>query len=132
MNFGQLPPLVAQMDAIMKPSGLITISANGITSFIDQNNNKVFTSAMGTKPNDPCANRGICNSKDGSCKCFNTKGDANESSNGYGKPGQLGDCGFVTTSKGLAVASCPGEFPCSGQGVCNNNTYCAAVFYYIV
>lgn len=80
----------------------------------------------GTKENDPCSGRGICDVTTGVCTCdigFTT-------SNGYGVFGNdlanRGDCGAPVTT----VTTCPGEVPCSGHGVCSNapqyKCYCQA------
>lgn len=88
---------------------------------------------MGTKENDICAGRGLCDAQDGVCHCFDTQGDVYGSSDGYGHAGARGDCGYVvSTTLGngkTSVASCPGEVACSGHGVCDSDTfrcYCQA------
>jgi hypothetical protein len=41
--------------------------------------------------------------------------DGYDTSNGYGKPGQRGDCGYAT----VTITNCPGEIACSGHGICS-------------
>jgi hypothetical protein len=72
---------------------------------------------MGTKEEEYCSNRGICDTDTGICDCsYNF-----ESSDGYGENAQAGvrgDCGY----KAGPVVSCPGEeIECSGHGVCTND-----------
>ena len=47
-------------------------------------------SIKGTTENLPCNNRGICDTTLGACKCFTGW----SSSDGEGRPGMLGDCGY--------------------------------------
>ena len=75
----------------------------------------VYKPTKGTKEDDVCANRGVCDSTEGSCVCFDTNGDTYASSNGYGAPGLRGDCGYAMST----IAHCPGEVACSGHGKCN-------------
>lgn len=51
----------------------------------------VYNAITGTKENNYCSDRGICNEKTGLCKCFTQYG----SSNGWAEAGMRGDCGFV-------------------------------------
>uniref|UniRef100_A0A6V1QSW3 EGF-like domain-containing protein n=1 Tax=Heterosigma akashiwo TaxID=2829 RepID=A0A6V1QSW3_HETAK len=67
----------------------------------------------GTKEDEYCSNRGICDTETGLCAC-NTDWDT---SNGYGKQGTRGDCGYATDT----ITSCPGEIACSVQGVCSGS-----------
>jgi hypothetical protein len=73
-----------------------------------------YKPVQGTKENDICSNRGLCDTSEGSCLCFDTNGDTFGSSDGYGKPGIRGDCGFAISR----IAHCPGEVACSGHGKC--------------
>lgn len=93
-QFGPLSPLVPQIDTTMETSGgMVYISADGETCFNDKNN-VIFNSVKGTKEADACAGRGICSSDEGMCYCFDTNGDEYFSSDGYGNPGNRGDCGY--------------------------------------
>ena len=119
-QFGNLPPLVPLMDAVMSVNGRVSVSADGVTAFTDVSGNS-FTSVIGTKEADACANRGLCSTADGVCECYATNGDSYGSSNGYGSPGTRGDCGYITS--GATVSTCPGAVQCSGHGVCNAKTF---------
>ena len=119
-QFGSLPPLNSIPDAqIIDTKGSVNVYADGLSSITD-GNGKTFTSVKGTKESDSCAHRGICSKADGLCYCYSTNGDTYGSSNGYGAAGTRGDCGFIVS--GSTVASCPGDTPCSGHGVCDLTT----------
>lgn len=69
----------------------------------------------GTKEDELCAGRGVCDLVTGICTCgvgWDT------TSNGYGglgdKENNRGDCGHALKT----IAACPGEIPCSGHGIC--------------
>lgn len=122
-QFGPQNPLVAQIDNTMKTQGgSITVAADGLSSsaIIDASG-ALYTSVKGTKEADACANRGACITTSGVCSCYNTNGNSYGSSNGYGKVGQRGECGFITS--GLVVSTCPGALQCSGHGVCSKSTF---------
>lgn len=71
----------------------------------------VFTTVtQGTKESLPCSRRGTCDRVNGVCACYSNY----FSSDGLGRIGTRGDCGFVAAT----VTSCPGEIACSGQGTC--------------
>lgn len=118
-QFGPLNPIVADASGLGR-GGVISIAADGLTSFADSAA-KVFVSVKGTKESDTCSNRGLCTVSDGTCTCFNTNGDAYDSSNGYGLVGTRGDCGYIKS--GTSVATCPGSTQCSGHGFCNSGTF---------
>jgi hypothetical protein len=129
-TFGPLNPLVPQGDpTLISAGGSILINADGTTTWTDFGGHPV-KSVKGTKENDICANRGICDETEGVCNCYNTNGDAYASSNGYGKAGTRGDCGYVLSSTlDTGVSSCPGLPQCSGHGVCDPESfrcYCSA------
>jgi hypothetical protein len=65
----------------------------------------------GTKENDECSNRGICDKSTGLCACVADF----ETSNGYNNAGTRGDCGFASSDK---IEVCPGVIACSGHGIC--------------
>jgi hypothetical protein len=122
-QFGYQSPLVAVADATMTNSGgYVDISADGSTVFSD-NNNRQLVSVKGSKENDVCSSRGLCDYSEGTCACYDTNGDAYSSSDGYGKSGDRGDCGYVSSALDSAISSCPGELQCSAHGVCSESTY---------
>jgi hypothetical protein len=82
-----------------------------------------YHSVKGTKEDDFCANRGLCDPIDGTCSCFDTNNDVYGSSNGYGAPGTRGDCGYIISATTKVVSSCPGELACSGHGVCDTSSF---------
>lgn len=97
-QFGALSPLVPRIDSTMEISGgMVYISGDGETCFNDKDD-VVYQSRKGTKEADPCAGRGICSTDEGMCYCFDTNGDEYFSSDGYGGPGDRGDCGYDTSS----------------------------------
>jgi len=72
-------------------------------------------STRGTKEDEFCAGRGVCDPVTGICTCSL---NWDTTSNGYGglgdKENNRGDCGHALAT----IASCPGEIPCSGHGIC--------------
>ena len=119
-EFAELAPFVPLMDSVMSVNGQVSISADGVDSFADVDGTS-FASIVGTKEADPCANRGVCSTADGTCLCFATNGDTYGSSDGYGAAGTRGDCGFITS--GSTVSTCPGGIQCSAHGVCETPSY---------
>jgi hypothetical protein len=97
-DFGDLPLLVTDIGTLDHYSSTTTASLSA-TEVV-----------AGTKENEYCSNRGICDTEAGVCTC-STNWDT---SNGYGAAGRRGDCGYATVS----ITSCPGEVTCSGHGVC--------------
>lgn len=73
----------------------------------------VIKLVAGTKEDDPCSNRGICDTSSGVCECS----DFFDTSNGYDLPGTRGDCGYATQT----IQFCPGTVSCSAHGQCQNN-----------
>ena len=93
-DFGPQPPFVPRLDPVLQQSGgSVQIGTKG-QSFVDMNF-EVYSSQTGTKDNSPCAGRGLCD-PDGLCQCYSSNGDVYASSNGYGAPGDRGDCGYVS------------------------------------
>jgi len=124
-QFGPQSPLVARMDADMRAVGVITVVANGATPLVDFAG-VTSLSVKGTKENEICAGRGKCTAADGLCSCFNSNGDTYGSSDGYGKAGDRGDCGYIAS--GITVSTCPGQVQCNGHGLCNKATHkCACI-----
>ncbi|CAK4894744.1 unnamed protein product [Aphanomyces euteiches] len=78
-DFGALPLLVIVDQAL-------TLSGQS-----QQGKSIVSRIQAGTKENAVCSNHGTCNYNTGVCHC----GFGFGSSNGYGQPGNRGDCGYV-------------------------------------
>jgi hypothetical protein len=98
-NFGDLPLILPDGSALTHSS---TIYEPLITSSV---------SVTGTKEDNDCSDRGLCDTDAGTCSCstlFST-------SNGYAAAGQRGDCGYSSST----ITDCPGEISCNGQGVCS-------------
>ncbi|GAB9470665.1 hypothetical protein Gpo141_00007905 [Globisporangium polare] len=74
-DFGDLPPLRWIIDGAL----VMTINTDGLGN-----------SRRGTKENAVCSNRGLCNHATGMCRCA----FGFTSSDGNGKEGDRGDCGF--------------------------------------
>eukprot|EP01038_Epipyxis_sp_PR26KG_P005240 gene5240-7282_t len=122
-QFGPQNPLVAFLDPTLTDNGgSLVILADGVSSLIDKSGKKYY-SVKGSKENDLCANRGICDLSEGVCGCFSTNGDIYGSSDGYGNAGPRGDCGYIVSTTDGKVGTCPGELPCSGHGVCDTTNY---------
>lgn len=121
-QFGPQPPLVPQAnEAMTLAGGFLKIAADGKEVLTNPGSNLRYLSTRGSKENSFCSGRGLCDASAGSCLCYNTNGDAYDSSNGYGFPGTRGDCGYIKS--GLRVSTCPGEVQCSGHGICQAVTY---------
>lgn len=120
-QFGAQHPLVPYLDNALTAAGGDVVVATGGDTFEDAHGN-TLRSVLGTKENDLCSGRGLCSKSDGLCACFDTNGDAYDSSNGYGKAGSRGDCGWAKSHTGIAASSCPGEMQCSGHGVCDSTS----------
>lgn len=122
-QFGPQNPLVPLVDSKLNASGgSVEVNADGATSWTDIASN-TLRSVKGTKESDTCSNRGSCDETTGVCSCYSTNGDEYGSSDGYGKVGKRGDCGYVVTSTLTSVSTCPGIVQCSGHGVCDTETY---------
>ena len=116
-NFGSLPPLKPEVSNL---AGTLIVYADGATQVADAKGVR-HRSVKGTKEDDQCSNRGLCDPFTATCGCMTTNNDVYASSDGYGGKGARGDCGRVTSSNG--IASCPGEVPCSDNGVCDTSTF---------
>ena len=110
-SFGQLPPLHTNTGEL---SGSVTVTAHGSTAA--DSDGVEYVSVTGTKENEPCSNRGLCDVTTGVCACYYTNGDKYSTSDGYGASGTRGDCGYAEG----AISTCPGETQCSAIGVCNS------------
>lgn len=99
-DFGDVPLLVPRQETLSYGSAVYTVSLT------------VAEKQAGTKEDEECSNRGICDSSDGYCSCET----GYDTSNGYDEAGQRGDCGFVLT----VIQQCPGVLSCSGHGKCND------------
>ena len=77
----------------------------------------VAEAIKGTKEEEYCSARGICDVLTGVCTCsldYDTSdGDAGLGNEAHNR----GDCGVPTAE----VVGCPGEIACSGHGVCTGN-----------
>lgn len=80
-NFGNLPALVAEMDANMDVNDAAVIVSAGGDAAQDAAGASYGTTS-GTKESDECAGRGFCVAPEGLCICFQTNGDAFDSSDG--------------------------------------------------
>ena len=99
------------------PAGTIQVSADGQTVFTDSLGAD-FVSKKGTKEDEECSNRGICNPFDDVPVLGHERRHVQEL-DGYGNEGNRGDCGFAAT----AIDECPGMTACSGAGICDLSTY---------
>ena len=94
-QFGPQNPLVPFLDPVfIETGGEVRVNADGSTFWRDATGNRVG-SVKGSKENNACSGRGICDLDNGVCACFETNGDVYGSSNGYGVAGTRGDCGYV-------------------------------------
>lgn len=114
-NFGSLPPLKPKADTL---AGTVLVYADGLSQVGDADGTN-HISIKGTKEDDQCSNRGLCDTFTATCACMTTNNDVYSSSDGYGNKGTRGDCGHAENS----VTTCPGELPCSSNGVCDEETY---------
>eukprot|EP00520_Triparma_pacifica_P009501 CAMPEP_0118644248 /NCGR_PEP_ID=MMETSP0785-20121206/6837_1 /TAXON_ID=91992 /ORGANISM="Bolidomonas pacifica, Strain CCMP 1866" /LENGTH=693 /DNA_ID=CAMNT_0006535993 /DNA_START=32 /DNA_END=2113 /DNA_ORIENTATION=- len=106
-NFGNLPLII--------PDGSLLTSTGVFEASIT-----TATSIPGTKEDDFCSNRGVCDTETGVCTCTSTDF---ATSNGANAAGQRGDCGYQTVSQ---VTSCPGTdgIDCNGKGNCLADYVC--------
>ncbi len=86
-------------------------------SFFDEAGTQ-YKAIDGTKEESLCAGKGLCNREEGLCECLESNLEYFGSSDGYGRAGTRGECGYPLQ----AVAYCPGEISCSGHGVCHDGT----------
>jgi len=114
-NFGPLAPLIPYTDKLL--AGAYIEIAGNEGEFVTDEQKKNHRVIKGTKENDYCSGRGLCNTEEGWCDCYDTNGDTYGSSNGYGNGGIRGDCGYALTT----IRHCPGEVACSGHGKCNSD-----------
>ena len=100
-NFGDLPLMIPDASNVYfsDPSRTATVT--------------VSEYQQGTKEDEQCSNRGICDITTGICSC-NTNYDT---SNGYNAAGTRGDCGYATAT----IQVCPGTVSCSAHGKCSGN-----------
>lgn len=97
-DFGDLPLMVPNGDSLSHFSAATTVTLT------------VIETVTGSKEDEYCSVRGLCDITTGVCTCMTNW----DTSNGYGVAGRRGDCGYATVS----ITSCPGEITCSGHGVC--------------
>jgi len=101
-NFGDIPLLVPG-------TSLLTHTTTTTTPSV-----LVTELTKGSKENDRCSNRGVCDILTGICTC-NLLYDTSNGAAGIGTQFlNRGDCGYVTST----ITNCPGEVVCSGHGVC--------------
>ena len=75
---------------------------------------KVKETTVGTKENDVCSNRGICDRETGVCTCL----EQMATSDGHGGQGQRGDCGYA----GSTLTDChTADSPCNLHGSCSGS-----------
>ena len=72
------------------------------------------TSVTGTKTEQQCCNRGLCDLSTGICTC--TAGFLSSDGKGTNVAGDNGDCGRTS-----GVSVCGGVTSCSGAGVCSGS-----------
>ena len=83
---------VANTITIALGQDTVTKSFEDPTGATDEANNKIlFKDINGTKEFNTCSDRGLCSYALGTCSCFKGYG----SSDGQGKEGKLGECGYV-------------------------------------
>lgn len=86
-------PALPRMTTAVDSNGFVVIAdgwASGSVTAGDAGST-VFQDVPGTKEFNTCSDRGLCNWNTGICECFLGYG----SSNGQGKEGRVGDCGYV-------------------------------------
>lgn len=96
-EFGNVPMLVPDGTGLRHTTSTSSIS--------------VAERQPGTKEDEFCSNRGICDTTTGLCMCSINYA----SSDGRRQEGIRGDCGFDTVS----IRVCPGLISCSGHGICD-------------
>lgn len=84
-DFGDLPNLKLEVDGLT-PTSSLSVGQSSESDLSD-----TFNAVDGTKENEYCSNRGICDETTGECKCFTQYG----SSDGYGVRGTRPDCGAI-------------------------------------
>lgn len=101
-DFGDLPLLVADYSGLSHSTSTAKVT--------------IKEYKKGTKEDEWCSNRGICDFDSGVCTCNDDYG----TSDGYNGEGTRGDCGYVTATNDDPIIDCPGEFACSLMGVCDD------------
>ena len=123
-DFGKMEPMQADVSELPDDGkSEVKIAVGGIPL-------SALSSVTGTKENLPCSRRGLCDQLTGDCACYVIPMPGYRSSDGYGNPGDRGDCGSADDHKFLGnngtaangwksgPIACPGEIPCSGHGIC--------------
>ncbi|CAM9660147.1 unnamed protein product [Choristocarpus tenellus] len=116
-NFGSLRPMWSYNGLTAGDVATLTVTADGSTVY--DSDGIGYNSVKGTKENKECSNRGLCDSEQGICACYDTNDDIFASSDGYNGPGTRGDCGYAV----ITTAGCPGEVACSGHGTCDETDF---------
>lgn len=121
-DYGNIPFL-----SILDASYYSGYTANGYTTST-ASANLVFTTNAGTATLYECSNQGTCDYITGKCNCFDKSIAGSylykaSSSNGYGRPGLRGDCGYIESS----VSTCSYESNGVTYESCNYNGYCSPI-----
>ena len=108
---------------------------NGLKNYVVRDPVNISVSSYkGTKENALCSNHGLCDTTTGSCQCQQRLIEGTSqylyrysSSNGYGKKGTRGDCGFAHPFLARdTMRACPSNkagVECNGRGLCSNSTF---------
>ncbi len=102
---GDIPVLLPR--AVSSAALTLAVASDGATSGVGGS-----ASVRGTKEDEPCNNRGLCDAAVGRCTCTSA-GQPFASSDGAGASGTSDDCGYVASSP----LTCP-HATCNGHGVC--------------
>ena len=107
-EFGSLPLLIGDKSNLANQNSISGDPSLTVAKQVD-----------GSKEDEECSVRGLCDTSTGYCTC-NTN---YATSNGYAASGTRGDCGYATAT----IQACPGTISCSGHGECAGNpTYACA------
>jgi len=88
--FGDLPALIPDNSALINDAAGGSPGSGTITIASDGGSINGIRSVEGSRENDVCSNRGLCDVTTGQCECFL----GFSSSDGKGNEGALGECGY--------------------------------------